>query len=100
MKSREIMEAFRRGRMNEQKMTEFLIKLNEKCEDLYNVAQQQQHVIVHLTKLIDDTLKVNQGVRGWVQGMAKRMGFDEKTLTNMVGSEAPEPRKPDFGDGT
>jgi hypothetical protein len=91
MQTRQIVESLRKGNMNEKTITHFLCVLNEKLEAQEKAILEQQRALNTLCDIVNAQLRVQTGVKSWVDGIAKKLGLDEKALGG-VSSESMDQR--------
>lgn len=90
MKTREILELFRKGQVNEKTITECLVKINEKCEALESTVIELAGMINKQTDIIASQLRITSGQTNWIKQLQKKgilpeeVAVSSETLENKV----------------
>lgn len=91
MNSREILEAFRKGQINEKTIARFLFLLSERCDTNERNLVMMAREIEKLQNILMSQISVSEGLKKYYEGVAKQLGLDTNTL-GKVNSESVENR--------
>lgn len=76
MKSREIMEQFRKGNMNEKTMTHILVMLNERCDSNEKNLVEVARMMNKLSDLFNFQINAMKGMDSFVKHIQKKLGIE------------------------
>lgn len=98
MNSREILEAFRKGNINEKTIAKFLFLLSERCDTLEQNQKTLARLMEKLQNLMGAQLRIQDGLKKNYETIGKTLGLDPKALSG-INSEQMEtrPHSPELG---
>lgn len=87
MQTREILEAFRKGNINEKTITRFMMLLNERIDTLEKNTVELARAVESMSKFFDDQLRMQVGMNRWIEGVAKALNIDPETVSKINSEE-------------